>query len=91
MLRTLDMFCGSGGLSEGLDASGNFQTVWYFISTYFSGIDLNTIAQRTFNENFKDALALNIDCSKFILKLLEKDYSIIPQPVALSANFSRMI
>ncbi len=51
--RILDLFCGAGGFSAGLELVKNFKTV--------IGTDFNDSAIKTFSENFPDALAIKGD------------------------------
>ena len=45
-LRTIDLFCGAGGLTRGFVDTGHFEPVW--------ANDINEYAARTYNENFGD-------------------------------------
>jgi len=46
----LDLFCGAGGLSSGLDSNENMTTV--------IGVDYDKYAVETFSKNFKDAIGI---------------------------------
>lgn len=53
--KVIDLFCGAGGLSYGLELAG-FEVIL--------GVDNNSAALETFKTNHKDSEALNIDLSK---------------------------
>lgn len=48
--KVLDLFCGAGGFSVGLDMTGNFSTV--------IGLDFDKYAIETFSKNFPNAIAI---------------------------------
>lgn len=50
MYRILDLFCGAGGFSYGLEQNKNFKTV--------IGLDFEKAAIETFNYNFKQAVGI---------------------------------
>jgi len=54
VFRIVDLFCGCGGLSCGFVQEG-FEIM--------AGIDTNTIALKTFSQNFHNAMAVNADLS----------------------------
>lgn len=56
-LKVIDLFCGTGGFSKGLEDSGQFEVVF--------GIDLLPDAVQTFRLNHADALAVSADIRSF--------------------------
>src|SRR5688500_18065845 len=50
-MRTLDLFCGAGGSSEGARQAG---------ATIVGGVDAWPLASRTFAANFPDATSFNL-------------------------------
>ena len=54
--KVLDLFCGAGGFSAGLDKLDNFETK--------VGLDFDKYAVETFSKNFPDAVAINGDITK---------------------------
>ena len=55
MFKAIDLFCGCGGLSAGLQDSG---------FNILAGIDIEPHYIQTFTENFPDSLSLCEDISK---------------------------
>lgn len=54
--KVLDLFCGAGGFSAGLDKLDNFETK--------VGLDFDKYAVETFSKNFPNAIAINGDITK---------------------------
>ena len=57
MFRILDLFCGAGGFSSGLDSVDGFETV--------IGLDFDKYAVETFSKNFENAVGI---CGDITLK-----------------------
>lgn len=55
-MKILDLFCGCGGLSLGMDMNDEFETV--------IGVDFNADAIKTFQHNFPDSHAICADITK---------------------------
>lgn len=66
-LRTLDIFAGCGGLSEGLRQSGYTRDVW--------AIEVDKTASRSFQSNFKDAIVFNEDCNDVLARAIRGEES----------------
>lgn len=58
--KILDLFCGAGGFSSGLDKVENFQTV--------IGVDFDKNAIRTFEKNFPNAVSIHGDLTNSAIK-----------------------
>lgn len=56
LLKALDLFCGMGGLSWGLQSTGIIKPVWV--------VDINPPALQLYENNFPDTNILNLDLSK---------------------------
>ena len=65
----LDLFCGAGGFSAGLDKLENFETK--------VGLDFDKYAIETFGKNFNNAVAIYGDITKAEIKEKLKKYGII--------------
>lgn len=61
--KFIDLFCGCGGFSFGLEQAGH---------ECLLGVDFNAEAIATFNRNHKNAVGLNIDISKLSKPMLQK-------------------
>lgn len=60
-LKTLDLFCGCGGLTIGLEASGLADCHW--------AVEWNEAAAQTFQMNFPKAKVFNMDVEEWFLML----------------------
>lgn len=65
-MRVLDLFCGSGGISQGFESAG-FQIV--------GGIDFDPDSINTFKANFPYAKALCVDLLKFSDAEIKKEFT----------------
>ena len=57
--KFIDLFCGCGGLSKGFALAG-FESV--------GGIDFNSAAIKTFNENFRDSKGISFETTFRVVK-----------------------
>lgn len=64
-LRTLDVFAGCGGLSEGLRQSGYTREMW--------AIEMDKSASSSYQANFKNALVFNEDCNDLLMRAIRGD------------------
>jgi hypothetical protein len=63
VLRTLDIFSGCGGLSEGLHQSGIIDTKW--------AIEVDELAGKAFSLNFPEAVVFNDDCNLLLQRIMD--------------------
>ncbi len=61
-LRAFDVFCGCGGLSEGLEASSACTVEW--------GVEIDPAAATSYRINLPMAKVLNVDCNTLLEKLI---------------------
>jgi DNA (cytosine-5)-methyltransferase 1 len=66
-MQIVDLFCGSGGLSCGFAQEG---------FNIFAGIDLNSIALKTYSTNFPNAKTIRADLNKIKPDLLRKELNL---------------
>lgn len=62
-MSTLDIFCGAGGFSEGLKASGLSETKW--------AIEIDKFAALAIQKNNPGATVYNEDCNSVLETLLQ--------------------
>lgn len=62
MFKTVDLFCGAGGLSFGFEATGHFQIV--------AAAEINKDARKTYIANHKGGDGIEINVMEYILNLL---------------------
>ncbi|KAL0267696.1 UNVERIFIED_CONTAM: hypothetical protein PYX00_009890 [Menopon gallinae] len=80
-LRTMNVFCGSGGLAEGLRQSGVADVIW--------GIEIEDSAARAFKANFPNAFVYKTDCNTFLRNVMNgrRDRSGLPYPEKGEVDF----
>uniref|UniRef100_T1J9Q0 DNA (cytosine-5-)-methyltransferase n=1 Tax=Strigamia maritima TaxID=126957 RepID=T1J9Q0_STRMM len=64
-LATLDLFCGCGGLSEGLVQSGAAKSCW--------AVDEDLVAAASFKKNHPDCVVYGYSCSTYLSMLMDPD------------------
>ncbi|XP_030757301.1 DNA (cytosine-5)-methyltransferase 1-like [Sitophilus oryzae] len=62
-LKSLDIYAGCGGLSDGLERAGLVETKW--------AIEINSVAAKSFKSNNPAAIILEQDCNSVLSLLLE--------------------
>lgn len=65
-LRTLDVFAGCGGLTEGLHQSGVSETLW--------AIEQDGDAAMAFKKNFPQATVFSDDCNILLKEVMSVSY-----------------
>ena len=70
-MRVVDLFCGMGGFSKGLQQAG---------CTIVAGVDLNKQALESYKLNFPEAAAIEADITKLTLKDLPEHDLLIGSP-----------
>lgn len=75
-ISVIDFFCGCGGTSAGLREAG---------MNIVAGIDNDTKALKTFEENFPGANPINVDITRLTAKYLFSKYGDVPRPILMAA------
>lgn len=62
-LKVMDVGCGAGGFSAGLESTGSFKSMW--------GIDIDIDAARTYERNFSGATVFAKDVEAYARVVIE--------------------
>jgi len=62
-LKVMDVGCGAGGFSAGLESTGSFKPMW--------GIDIDVEAASAYERNFPDATVFTKDVEAYVRNTIE--------------------